>query len=104
MTSLSVGCVRVLTLPKLKGMSHCNHFEIIDGKVKTCDCLLLSCHLEFTIFLFVCLFINLFIFGCVGSSLLHTGFLFSCSERGLLFFAVHRPLIKVASLVAEHRL
>ena len=28
----------------------------------------------------------------------------SCSERGLLFVAVHRLLIAVASLVAEHRL
>ena len=25
-----------------------------------------------------------------------------CSERGLLFFAVHGPLVVVASLVAEH--
>ena len=28
----------------------------------------------------------------------------SCSERGLLFVAVHRLLIAVASLVAEHGL
>ena len=28
----------------------------------------------------------------------------SCSERGLLFVVVHRPLIVVASLVVEHRL
>ena len=28
----------------------------------------------------------------------------SCSERGLLFIAVRRPLIAVASLVAEHGL
>ena len=28
----------------------------------------------------------------------------SCSEQGLLFFAVHRLLIAVAPLVAEHRL
>ena len=28
----------------------------------------------------------------------------SCSERGLLFIAVHRFLIAVASLVAEHGL
>ena len=51
------------------------------------------------------LFIYLFIFGCVGSLLLHAGFLFSsCSERGLLFVAVHRPLIAVASFVVEHGL
>ena len=28
----------------------------------------------------------------------------SCSELGLLFIAVHRLLIEVASLVMEHRL
>ena len=28
----------------------------------------------------------------------------SCSEQGLLFIVVHRLLIAVASLVAEHRL
>ena len=28
----------------------------------------------------------------------------SCSERGPLFIAVHRPLTVTASLVAEHRL
>ena len=28
----------------------------------------------------------------------------SCSERGLLFFVVHEPLIAVVSLVADHRL
>ena len=28
----------------------------------------------------------------------------SCGEQGLLFIAVHEPLIAVASLVAEHRL
>ena len=48
-------------------------------------------------------FIYLFIFGCVGSSLLHTGFLqlrraggYSSLQRGLL--------IVVASLVADHGL
>ena len=46
---------------------------------------------------------NLFIFGCVGSSLLRVGFS-SCSERGLLFVAVRGLLIAVASLVAEHGL
>ena len=48
------------------------------------------------------LFIYLFIFGCIVSSLLHAGF--SCSERGLLFVALHGLLIAVASLVAEHGL
>ena len=33
-------------------------------------------------FIYLC---NLFIFGCVGSSLLHAGFLSSCGEQGLLF-------------------
>ena len=45
-----------------------------------------------------------FIFGCIGSSLLRTGFLSSCGERGLLFVAVHGLLIAVASLVVEHGL
>ena len=53
--------------------------------------------------LFIYLFIYLFIFGCVGSSLLHTAFS-SCREQGLLFFAVHRLLVAVASLVVEHGL
>ena len=48
-------------------------------------------------------FIYLFIFGCVGSSLLRVAF-FSCGKRGLLFVAVCGLLIEVASLVAEHGL
>ena len=48
-------------------------------------------------------FFNLFIFGCVGSSLLHAGFS-SCGEQGLLFSGVHGFLIAVVSLVVEHRL
>ena len=47
-------------------------------------------------------FIYLFIFGCIGSSLLRSGFsLSSCSKQGLLFVAVHGLLIAMASLVAE---
>ena len=46
--------------------------------------------------------INLFIFGCVGSSLLRAAF--SSYERGLLFVVMHRLVTTVASLVAEHRL
>ena len=49
-------------------------------------------------------FKNEFIFGCIGSSLLCVGFLFSCGEQGLLFIAVRGPLIVVASLILEHRL
>ena len=52
-------------------------------------------------FVFFNLFI--FIFGCVGSSLLHAAFS-SCSKRGLLFIVVCRLIIVVASLVAEHGL
>ena len=53
--------------------------------------------------LFVCLFVYLFIYGCVGSPLLRAGFL-SCGERGLLFVVVRGLLIAVASLVADHGL
>ena len=56
----------------------------------------------FLFFLFkknVCIY--LFIFACVGSSLLRAGFR---GERGLLFVAVRGLLIAVASLVVEHRL
>ena len=49
-------------------------------------------------------FIYLFIFGCIGSSLLCAGFLSSCGEQGLLFVAVHGLLIVVAPLVVEHEL
>ena len=45
--------------------------------------------------------INLFIFGCIGSSLPHAG-LSLVGERRLLFVVVRRLLIVVASLVAEH--
>ena len=45
----------------------------------------------------------LFIFDCIGSSLLRVAFS-SCGERGLLFVAVCRLLIAVASLVVEHGL
>ena len=50
--------------------------------------------------LFIYLFIY-FIFGCVGSSLLHVAFS-SCGEQGLLFIEVHGLLIAVVSLVVEH--
>ena len=54
--------------------------------------------------LFIDFFLKIsFIFGCVGSLLLHAG-ISSCGEQGLLFVAVHRLLLAVASLVAEHGL
>ena len=52
-------------------------------------------------FKIVCIY--LFIFGCAGSSLLRVGFS-SCSKRRLLFVAICRLLMGVASLVAEHGL
>ena len=55
-----------------------------------------------SLFYFFNKFIYLFIFGCVGSSLLCMASS-SCSERGLLFVVVCELLIVVASLVAEHR-
>ena len=36
---------------------------------------------QFSLSLFFFFLINLFIFGCIGSSLLRTGFLSSCGER-----------------------
>ena len=45
----------------------------------------------------------IFIFGCLGSSLLCAGFLW-LRRAGVLFVAVRGLLIAVASLVAEHRL
>ena len=55
-------------------------------------------------FIFINVFIYLlFIFGCIGSSLLCAAFS-SCGERGLLFVVVRGLLIMVASLVAEHGL
>ena len=55
-------------------------------------------------FLHLFYFIYLFIFGCVGSSLLCARAFSSCGERGLLFIGVRGLLIAVASLVAEHGL
>ena len=44
-----------------------------------------------------------FMFGCIGSSLLRALRAFSsCGKLGLLFIAVCKLLIEVASLVAEH--
>ena len=43
-------------------------------------------------------------FGCIGSWLLLCRLFSSCGEWGLLFAAVCRLLIAMASLVAEHRL
>ena len=47
-----------------------------------------------------------FFFVCTGSSLLGLSccMQLSCGECGLLFVAVHRLLIAVASLVTEHGL
>ena len=51
----------------------------------------------------------LFIFGHAGSLLsclsisLPCAAFSSCGEQGLVFVAVHKPLIVVASLGAEHR-
>ena len=58
------------------------------------------------------LFIYLFIFGCVGSSVRRAGATLGCCARafsrcgewGLLLVAVCGLLIAVASLVAEHGL
>ena len=49
------------------------------------------------------IYFTYFIFGCIGSSLLHRLFS-SCGKRGLDSVAVRRLLIAVASLVAEQGL
>ena len=49
------------------------------------------------------LIIYLVIWGCAGSSLLYSGFLWFWRAR-LLFVAVRGLLVVVASLVAKHRL
>ena len=51
-------------------------------------------------------FILLFMYVCLAALGLHccTRALSSCSERGLLFIAVRRLLIVVASRVEEHSL
>ena len=55
------------------------------------------------IYLSVYLFIYLFILAALGLRCCVRTFS-SCSERGLLFVAMCRLLIAVASLVADHRL
>ena len=52
----------------------------------------------FFINLFICLFLAALGLRCCSQAFS------SCSEQGLLFAAVHRLLIAVASLVAEHGL
>ena len=54
------------------------------------------------IYLFIYLFVYLFL-AALGLCCCARAFS-SCGERGLLFVAVHRLLIAVASLVAEHGL
>ena len=55
--------------------------------------------------MFFFFFNYLFIFGCVGSSLLHAGFSLAAACGGYSsFIAVRGLLITVASLVAEHGL
>ena len=49
-------------------------------------------------------FFNLFIFVCVGSSLLHAGFSLVVASGGLLFAALRGPLMALASLAAGHGL
>ena len=48
------------------------------------------------------MYLFIYLFGYIGSSLLCVSFFSSCGERGLLFVVVHGLLIVVASLVAEH--
>ena len=61
-----------------------------------------SYYLFLLFFFFMYLFIYLFL-AALGLRCCSRAFS-SCGERGLLFVAVHGPLIVVASLVAEHGL
>ena len=57
------------------------------------------------LFFFFCMFLNLFYLFLAALSLHGYAWAFSsCRERGLLLVEVHRLLIAVASLVAEHGL
>ena len=49
-----------------------------------------------SLFFFFKIFIYLFVFGCAGSSFLHSLYS-SCSKQGLLFVKVHGVLIVVTS-------
>ena len=53
-----------------------------------------------TFYLFICLFVSLFL-AALGLHSCAQAFS-SCGERGLLSVVVHRLLIVVTSLVAEH--
>ena len=56
--------------------------------------------LSYSFFLFLKK-LYVFLFGCTGSSFLHTGFLW-CGDRGCSLVAVHGLLPMMASLVGEH--
>ena len=58
---------------------------------------------KFAIFIFICLFIHLFIFGCTESLLLHRLSLVLADSRGYTLVVKHELLIAVASGV-EHGL
>ena len=55
------------------------------------------------LFFFLNNLIYLFIFGCTGYLLLHTGFSLVAASRSYSLVVVHRLLIAVASLVGEQR-
>ena len=60
--------------------------------------------MQFFFFFLINLFIYLFLFLAVLGLRCCARAFSSCSERGLLFVAVHGLLIVVASLVGEHGL
>ena len=61
-------------------------------------------HIYKFFFLFINLFVCLFIYFWLHWVLIAAQAFSRGSERGLLFVAVHGPLVAVASLVVEHRL
>ena len=65
--------------------------------------LMILCHSGVSFSFEVFFFFYKFIYGCAGSLLLYR--LFSgCGKKGLLFIAVCRLLIEMASLVVDYRL
>ena len=83
---------------RLSKSTHLFHIKLSKIYTHASVCICNSFHLFFNKFILFILFLSAL--GLCCSSWAFS----SCSERGLLFVAVHGLLIAVASLVAEHGL